>query len=61
MTKWVPYAMLVFTLVGWPLSLYFFPEEPPVVMSLSWLALVYTAYDAIMTGRVENKQKEATP
>ena len=36
------------TLIGWPISL-FLLDEPPVILSLSWLALTYTAWDIVST------------
>ena len=54
----VAWALLACCLVGWPLSLYFFTDEPPIVMSLSWLALVYTAYDTIITANVNQEMSD---
>lgn len=36
------------SLVGWPISLLLL-QEPPVILSLSWLALTYTAWDIVST------------
>lgn len=42
---WVTIAV---SLVGWPVSL-FLLDEPPAILSLSWLALTYTAWDIVST------------
>jgi hypothetical protein len=41
------WAMLIFGLVSWALSPFLFPEEPPFVIALSELALIYTAVTAL--------------
>lgn len=51
--------MLVLTLVGWPLSMFTFAkDEPPAVLSLSWLALTLTAADILASTDVRAKQDE---
>jgi hypothetical protein len=42
------WIILAFTLIGWPVSLILI-DEPPVILSLSWLALSITALDIIAT------------
>jgi hypothetical protein len=43
-------ALLVGCVIGWPLSLVTFAkDEPPWVLSLSWLALILTALDLLAT------------
>lgn len=52
------WALLV-CLIGWPLSLFWWAaEEPPFVLSLSWLALVLTSLDIIKTTYVTRKVGE---
>jgi len=46
--------MMAAAIVGWPLSLWL-TDEPPVVLSLSWLALIYTAFDCINTTAIRQK------
>lgn len=36
------------SLVGWPVSILIL-DEPPAILSLSWLALTYTAWDIVST------------
>ena len=45
------WLILLFTLVAWPVSL-FLIDEPPVILSLSWLALTITALDIIVSSDV---------
>jgi uncharacterized membrane protein YfcA len=47
------WILLIGSLIGWPLSLIWWAKhEPPFVLSLSWLALVFTAWDIVKTSRV---------
>jgi len=47
------------TLVLWPVSMFTFAStEPPVVLSLSWLALTLTAADVFATTDVRVKEEE---
>lgn len=53
------WVLLVVTLVFWPLSLITLAkDEPPFVLSLSWLALTLTAVDILFTAYVSKKQDE---
>lgn len=53
------WALLVGSLIGWPLSLIWWAKnEPPFVLSLSWLALVLTAMDLLKTSRVHRDQED---
>lgn len=48
-SRWLSIGMLVFGLVGWPVSaLTVAKEEMPVILGLSWLALIYSALTAIL-------------
>lgn len=51
------WVLLAGSLIGWPLSLLFAKDEPPLVMSLSWLALTLTALDILSTQDVRHKQE----
>lgn len=42
------WVMFWASLAGWPLSIVF-TDEPPFILSLSWLALTLTAWDVICT------------
>jgi hypothetical protein len=51
--------ILVLTLVGWPVSLFTVArDEPPWVLSLSWLALTLTAADILATTDVRVKAED---
>lgn len=51
-------ALLVATLIGWPVSLFTVAKgEPPWVLSLSWLALTLTAADILATTDVRTEQE----
>lgn len=53
------WSLLVGSLLGWPASLLWLaPDEPPFVLSLSWLALTLTALDLLKTSRVHRDQAE---
>lgn len=41
------WAMLIFAAISWIASPWLFPEEPPFVIALSELALIYTAVTAL--------------
>ncbi len=41
------WIMLAVSIVGWPLSLILLRDEPTIVLSLSWGALIYEAFNAI--------------
>lgn len=41
------------SLLGWPLSL-IFTDEPPFILSLSWLALTLTSWDVIQTSELHD-------
>jgi hypothetical protein len=52
------WALLVSTLILWPVSCQTFAkDEPPAVLSLSWLAITLTALDIISTQDVRKKQE----
>lgn len=45
------WVIIAITIVLWPVSL-FLLDEPPVILSLSWLALTITALDVLSTSDV---------
>lgn len=54
------WVLLIFSLIGWPTSiLWWATSEPPAILSLSWLALVYGAVGTIFTAKVNRKVDES--
>lgn len=52
------WILLGASLIGWPLSAFWFARnEPPFVLSLSWLAIVLTALEIVLTADVRNRQE----
>lgn len=52
------WALLVGSLIGWPVSMFTFAkDEPPAVLSLSWLAITLTAADLVSTTDVRKEQE----
>lgn len=52
------WALLVATVVLWPVSMFTFAKtEPPVVLSLSWFAITVTCLDIISTQDVRKTQE----
>ena len=52
------WALLVATLILWPVSMLTFARsEPPVVLSLSWFAVTMTCLDIISTQDVRKQQE----
>lgn len=53
------WTLLIGSLAGWPLSLFTLArDEPPFVLSLSWLALVLTAMDMLFTAQVKEDKDD---
>lgn len=51
------WVLLIGSLILWPVSaLTLAKEEPPFVLSLSWLAIILTAVDILSTQDVRDKQ-----
>jgi hypothetical protein len=56
---WLAWTMLGLSVVGWPLSIFTFAkDEPVVVLSLSWFAIIWTSVDIILTALVSKRQEE---
>lgn len=57
---WLGWILLLGSLLGWFGSLagLWFADEPIGILSLSWLALVLTGYDVLMTAYVRHRQEE---
>ena len=53
------WALLVATLIGWPISAFTFARsEPQFILGLSWLAITLTCLDIISTQDVRKQQEE---
>jgi hypothetical protein len=53
------WALLVATLIGWPISAFTFAkDEPQFILGLSWLAITLTCLDIISTQDVRKQQEE---
>lgn len=53
------WVLLIGSLIGWPWSmLTVAKEEPPFVLSLSWLAITLTALDILNTADVRKTQDD---
>lgn len=53
------WLMLVGSLIGWPVSmLTIAKDEPPFVLSLSWLAIVIEALNLLTSSQVHEEQAE---
>lgn len=52
-------GMLALSVVGWPVS-FLVPErwQMPIVLSLSWLALIWTSVDMILTATVPKEPSD---
>jgi ribose/xylose/arabinose/galactoside ABC-type transport system permease subunit len=55
----IAWALLVGALVGWPLSMLTVArDEPPFVLSLSWLAIILAAAELLTASQVHKEQGE---
>jgi len=53
------WALLVASVLGWPISAMTFARgEPPTVLGLSWAAISITALDVLFTSQVHEKQDQ---
>ena len=53
----VSWIIVVLTIIFWPVSLLLL-DEPPAILSLSWLALTITALDVLSTSDVSAEDEE---
>jgi hypothetical protein len=54
----IGWALLVVSIVGWPVSqLTWAQGEPPTTLGLSWAAMLFVAYDVLMTCYLERKKE----
>ncbi|MEV0994639.1 hypothetical protein [Nonomuraea sp. NPDC050202] len=53
------WILLAGSIIGWPLSmLTVAQDEPPFVLSLSWLAIILAAAELLTTSQVHEEQGE---
>ena len=53
------WILLVGSAIGWPLSMFTLArDEPPFVLSLSWLAIVIEAGSLLTASQVRENQKD---
>lgn len=61
MARWYvvfAWALLIGSLIGWPLTaLTVFRHEPQGILGLSWLAILLTAADIVITSNVRQEQE----
>lgn len=51
------WALLIASVIGWPLSaLTFAKEEPQTVLALSWIAIIIAAINTLITAKIRNDQ-----
>lgn len=51
------WTLVCLSVVGWPLSMFTVAKaEPPVVLGLSWFAILLTAVDILMTADVRENE-----
>jgi hypothetical protein len=50
------WCILIPSVIGWPLSIFWLArDEPPYVLSLSWIALILTAINILITADVKER------
>jgi fatty acid desaturase len=55
----IAWVTLIVALVNWPLSQFTWASaEPPNILALSWLAIIFTCWDIIATADVRKEQDE---
>lgn len=53
------WVLLVMSIIGWPVSqLTVAKNEPPVVLALSWIAIIITCIDVVSTNDARDKLEE---
>jgi len=54
------WVLLVVCLIAWPVSCQTFAkEEPPAILSLSWIAIIIECITVVTTQQVSKKQEES--
>ncbi len=55
------WVLLIGALIGWPLSMFTLArDEPPFVLSLSWLAIVIEAANLLTSSQVHEEQRDSS-
>lgn len=55
-TAWL---FIIFSIVGWPISaLTVARAEPPVILAISWLALLFSGYSSLVAARADKHIRE---
>lgn len=50
----IGWTMVIFGLIGWPSSaLTVAREEPPVILGISWLAIIFAGYSVVAAGHAD--------
>lgn len=50
------WSLVIISVIGWPLTaLTVFSEEPQGILGLSWLAILLTAVDILLTAEVHDQ------
>lgn len=51
---WMSWFIIISSIIGWPLSaLTVAKDEPLVILSISWLALIYSGYSALVAAQAD--------
>ena len=54
------WVLLVGSLIGWPVSMFTLAaDEPPFVLSLSWMAIVIEAASLLTSSQIHEEQKNS--
>ena len=54
------WVLLIGSLIGWPLSMIWWAkDEPPFVLSLSWLAIVIEALSLLTASQIHEEQDDS--
>lgn len=52
--EYFSWFIIVSSLIGWPLSaLTIAKDEPFIILSISWLALIYSGYSALVAAQAD--------
>lgn len=55
----IAWSLIGFSLLGWPLSaLTVAREEPQVILAISWLALIFSGYSALVAAHADKHIQE---
>ena len=52
--EWVSWFIIISSIIGWPVSaMTVAKNEPFVILSISWLALIYSGYSALVAAQAD--------